>query len=94
MGLTIDWDYEKRCAHLPMPNYVPDTLKRFKRTRSQRPKLQPHLHLLPNYSARAQYAEEEVDEPEVSAEEKLTFSRCWARPCIMRVMWTAPCWLS
>jgi hypothetical protein len=70
LGLTIDWDYAKRCVHLSMPDYVPDALHRFKRTRPTKLQHQPHPHVPPNYGAKTQYATNEVDAPEVSAEEK------------------------
>ena len=31
LGLTLDWDYEKRKVHLSMSDYVPEALIRFKR---------------------------------------------------------------
>ena len=31
IGITLEWDYEKRHVHLSMPGYVPEALIRFKR---------------------------------------------------------------
>ena len=36
LGLTFDLNYDTRSVHLSMPNYIPDTLKRFKR---EKPKI-------------------------------------------------------
>ena len=71
LGLTFDWDYERRMVHLSMPDYIPDALKRFKHERPGKVQLSPHPHTPPNYGAKQQYAKEEVEEPEVSKDEKL-----------------------
>ena len=37
IGITLEWDYEKRRVHLSMPEYVPEALVRFKKERPSRP---------------------------------------------------------
>ena len=70
LGLTLDWDYEQRKIHLSMPDYIPDALKRFKHMKPKQPQLSPHPHTIPQYGQKTQYAKEEIEEPEVSAEMK------------------------
>jgi len=70
LGLTFDWDYDERKVHLSMPEYIPNALKRFRHDRPKRPQNQPHVHTPPNYGAKAQYTEQEKEEPEVSGETK------------------------
>jgi hypothetical protein len=71
LGLTLDWDYEKRKVHLSMPNYIPNALKRFKRMRPAREQLQPHPHVPPSYGAKIQYAKEEAIKATLGKEDKL-----------------------
>ena len=71
LGLTIDWDYERRQVHLSMPEYIPDALKRFKHTRPSRMQHSPHPHIPIIYGAKQQYAKDNDSAPEVSADDKL-----------------------
>ena len=52
------------------PDYIPDALKRFKRERPKKWQGPPHSHTKINYGAKQQFAKEELDEPEVSKEDK------------------------
>jgi hypothetical protein len=58
-GLTMDWDYEKREVHLPMPGYVQKALKRFQHEKPDKPQYQPYPHNPKQYSAKTQHAEPE-----------------------------------
>jgi len=70
LGLTFDWDYESRCVHLSMPGYIPDALKRFKREKPKKWQGSPHVHIIPNYGARQQFAKVEVDERVLKDDDK------------------------
>ena len=37
LGLDLDWDYDKRCVHLSMMNYVINALKRFHHFQPHKP---------------------------------------------------------
>ena len=58
LGLTLDWDYEKREVHLSMPGYVHEAIKRFQHEMPRRPQHQPYPHVVPNYGAKVQYSAE------------------------------------
>jgi hypothetical protein len=59
LGLTLDWDYEKREVHLSMPGYVHEALTRFDWDHPKRPQHQPHEHTIPAYGNKIQYAPDE-----------------------------------
>ena len=42
VGLTFDWDYEKREVHVSLPGYVPKALHRFQHERPVKRQNQPH----------------------------------------------------
>ena len=70
LGITFDWNYDTCSVHLSTPNYIPDTLKRFKR---ENPKIwqgYPHQHTVPNYGAKQQFTEAEPNEPVLGKETK------------------------
>jgi len=56
LGLTLDWDYEKREVHLSMPGYAQEGLTRFKHEMPARPENQPYQHVVIKYGAKVQYA--------------------------------------
>ena len=47
VGLTLDWDYDRREVHVSMPGYVHEALKRFKWAAPNKPQDQPHKHTTP-----------------------------------------------
>ena len=59
IGLTIDWDNEKKEVHISMPGYIKDALTRFKHARPRTPQDQPQPHAPPNYGATRQYDEQQ-----------------------------------
>jgi len=63
IGITIDWDYEKRRVHLSMPNYVRDALKQFQHIKPQTKQQAPYPSAKINYGAKKQYATEESSAP-------------------------------
>ena len=69
LGVTLDWDYDKREVHLSIPGYVKRALTRFKHelTTIQN---QPYPHVPPNYGAKVQYAKTSDDSPPLSKEDK------------------------
>ncbi len=62
IGITPDWDYTKRQAHLSMPNYVKKALKQFQHIAG---KLQhaPYPSIPIKYGAKKQYATQELHAP-------------------------------
>ena len=63
IGITIDWDYEKRRVHLSIPNYVRDALKQFQHIKPQTKQQAPYPSAKINYGAKKQYATEESSAP-------------------------------
>ena len=54
LRLTFDWNYDTRSVHLSMPNYIPNSLIRFKRENPNKWQVSPHQHTVPNYGAKEQ----------------------------------------
>ncbi len=69
IGLTIKWDYINRKAHIHMPGYLDKAFVRFKHEKPMKIQNSPHPHVIPQYGAKTQYAEEEIDSPPLSKEE-------------------------
>lgn len=70
IGITMDWDYEKREVHLSMPGYREKALKRFQHERPAKPQNQPYPHIPPKYGAKVQYAEPEDTSPKLNKADK------------------------
>ena len=56
IGITLDWDYNKRRVHLSMPGYVKKALSQFQHPKPQTPQHAPFPAMPINYGARTQYA--------------------------------------
>ena len=56
VGLTFDWDYDKRRVHVSMPGYVDHAIIRFKCGTPRRAQDQPFQHTVPTYGDRQQFA--------------------------------------
>jgi hypothetical protein len=56
IGLTLDWNYEKRYVDLSMPGYIARALQRFMHPTPGRPEHAPHAWTAPTYGSRQQYA--------------------------------------
>jgi hypothetical protein len=70
LGITLDWDYNKRKVHLSMPGYVEKALAQFGHQVPMKPQDQPHKHTIPTYGATVQYAKAgDISRP-LSKEEK------------------------
>ena len=69
LGLTLDWDYERREVHLSMPGYVHEALQRFNHTMPKKPQHQPHKHVVPTYGQTIQYAQVD-DSPSIDKASK------------------------
>ena len=65
IGLTIDWDYEKREVHLFMPGYVAKALKRFHHQKTTKLQHQPYPHTPVKYGEKVQYAAPVDNSPEL-----------------------------
>ena len=70
LGITMDWDYEKREVHLSMPGYVQKALKRFKHPKPSKPQNQPYPHVPIKYGAKVQYAEPTDSSPPLDKDDK------------------------
>ena len=62
IGITLDWDYNRRQVHLSMPGYVAKALKQFQHT-AKRQQHQPFPSEPIRYGAKQQYAEETSTAP-------------------------------
>ena len=62
IGITLDWDYNKRQVHLSMPNYVKKALKQFQRIAGKLQHL-PYPSVPIQYGAKKQYATQESTAP-------------------------------
>jgi hypothetical protein len=69
IGLTIDWDYTNRKAHIHMPGYLDKAFTRFNHEKPQTIQNSPHPHVTPQYGAKTQYAQEESESPPLSKED-------------------------
>ena len=56
IGLTLDWDYDKREVHLSLPGYVAKARKQFGHEMPTRRQDSPYPYTPPNYGAKVQYA--------------------------------------
>ena len=70
LGLTLDWDYEKREVHLSMLDYVPDALVRFQHQAPRKPQHQPYPHVETTYGAKQQFAADDDTSPLLNAADK------------------------
>ena len=52
IGITLDWDYEKRQVHLTMPGYVAKALKQFQHDKPQKRQDSPFQYTEPTYGAK------------------------------------------
>jgi hypothetical protein len=69
IGLTIEWDYTNRKAHIHMPGYLQKALTRFKHETPDKIQNSPHSHVIPQYGAKTQHAKDEDISPQLSKEE-------------------------
>ena len=58
IGITLDWEYDRRRVHLSMPGYNAKALIRFQHKKPARRQDSPHPHTPPNYGAKVQYAKD------------------------------------
>ena len=65
IGMTLDWDYEKRQVHVSMPGYVEKALKQFGHKWSGTKQYAPFPSTPIKYGAKKQYATEESTAPEL-----------------------------
>jgi hypothetical protein len=61
IGLTLEWDYEKREVHLSMPGYISKARKEFGHEMPTRRQDSPFPNIPPKYGAKVQYAEQPDD---------------------------------
>jgi hypothetical protein len=70
IGITLDWDYERRQVHLSMPGYVKRALQQFNHPTPSKRQNSPYPNVPIKYGAKTQYATTRVDAPPVSAADK------------------------
>ena len=70
LGMTLDWDYERREVHLSMPGYVHEALQRFRHEMPRKPNDSPHQHVEPKYGSKVQYSKEADNSRLLNKEEK------------------------
>ncbi len=69
IGLTIEWDYTNRKAHIHMPEYIQKALRRFKHETPDKIQNSPRPHVIPQYGAKLQHAKDKDISPQLSKEE-------------------------
>ena len=57
LGLTFDWDYDKRIVMVSMPEYFENAPQHFHHVRPKKTQDQLHPHVVPKYGANKQYVE-------------------------------------
>jgi len=70
IGMTLDWDYEKRQVHVSMPGYVQKALKQFGHVWNGKKQHAPFPSAPIKYGAKKQYATEESTAPELDKQGK------------------------
>ena len=70
IGITLDWDYEKRQVHLSMPNYIGKALKQFQHIWNGKKQHAPYPSAPINYGAKKQYATQESSAPALPPKDK------------------------
>jgi hypothetical protein len=69
IGLTIQWDYVKRQAHIHMPGYIDKALVRFNHKKPTKVQNSPYPHVSPKYGTTIQYVPDEIESPTLSNED-------------------------
>jgi hypothetical protein len=70
IGLTIEWDYTNRKAHIHMPGSLQKALTRFSHEFLDKLQKSPHPHVIPQYEAKTQYAKDKDISPPSKEETK------------------------
>ena len=71
LGLTLDWNYDKRTVKLSMPKYIENVLLRFKHKAPTRRQNSPHAWIPPSYGENEQLVEREEGYPALLPVQKL-----------------------
>ena len=69
IGLTVQWDYTNRKAHIHMSGYLDKAFVRFNHEKPMKIQSSLHPHVPPNYEAKTQCAAEEIESPPLSKED-------------------------
>ena len=70
IGLSLDWDYDKRQVHLLMPAYLSKALQKIKHEPPRRTQNSPYPFVPPKYRATIQYADAPDESPPLDKEAK------------------------
>ena len=63
IGITLDWDYNRRQVHISLPGYVSKALKQFQHTMPKRKQHAPFRSERIIYGAKKQYAKQQSQSP-------------------------------
>ena len=69
IGITLDWNYNRRQVHISMPNYVTEALKKSNHT-IQKTQHQPYPSAPIKYSANKKYATKKLTAPLIEMKDK------------------------
>ena len=70
IGITLDWDYNKKQVHLSMPGYVKKALKQFQHIWTGKPQHSPFQSAPIKYGAKKQYAKNDSNAPKLNKKGK------------------------
>ena len=70
IGITLQWDYDRRKVHISMPGYKEDALTEFGHKTPSRVQHSPYPHTPPKYGATTQYAMENDKSPLLDKDDK------------------------
>ena len=89
IGLTLDWDYDKREVHLSMPGYVEKARQEFGHEMPKRRQDSPYPAVPPKYGAKVQYAEPADDSPCWMTKERNSFRKSMKIFSTLAAQWTS-----
>lgn len=72
VGVTLDWDYDKRHLHCSMPGYIEAMLHRFQHPKPSRPQDQPFPSAIPTYGKSSQIIKPTEQLPLLPEDEQIT----------------------
>ena len=75
IGITLDWDYERRRVHLSMPGYVKAALQQFGHPMPTKRQDSPYPYTPPKYGQKVQYATKADNTPLLGEADKRFIQR-------------------
>ena len=86
IGITLDWDYQKRQVHLTMPGYVQKALKQFQHEKPTKQQDSPFPYVEPTYGAKKQYAKATSTSPKLDKKGKCFIKQVCGN---FSILWTS-----